>query len=176
MNNKDKHPTNDPTISVILTGGTIDKQYNENNGKLEFTGSHIPEILALGRNLAQIEITPLMLKDSLKITDSDRHKIAKACEYANSDKIVITHGTDTMVDTAKVLAKLNLQKTIVLLGAMIPYVFKQSDACFNVGFAFAAVQTLPYDVYITMNGKIFSWNDVVKNTKKGQFEELSGTI
>ncbi len=163
--------TSQSTIAVLLTGGTIDKHYNESKGELDFVDTHIPELLKLGRNLAEIEIVPVMLKDSLQLDDHDRQKILQASRNAPSNKIVITHGTDTMVATAKVLAKHDLNKTIVLLGAMVPFVFKHSDAMFNMGFALAAVQTLPEGVYIAMNGKVFNWDEVVKNTVKGQFEE-----
>ncbi len=161
------------TITILLTGGTIDKHYNESNGELDFTETHIPELLKLGRNLTSIEITPVMLKDSLELSDQDRQSILGACRESNNDKILITHGTDTMVDTAKFLLAHapELAKTIVLLGAMVPFVFKHSDALFNMGFAMAAVQTLPHGVYIAMNGKIFNGGEVVKNKIKGQFEE-----
>ncbi len=161
------------TIKLLLTGGTIDKSYNESNGELDFTESHISEMLKLGRNLADIEIQQLMLKDSLEMDDEDRRVIASACEKSKQNKIVITHGTDTMVDTAKVLGDLDkngLGKTIVLVGAMVPYVFKYSDAHFNLGFSLAAVQCLPIGVYVTMNGKVFDYDSVVKNKNKGCFE------
>ncbi len=158
-------------ITILLTGGTIDKYYNESNGELGFVDTHIPELLKLGRNLADIEVVPVMLKDSRELDDNDRQQILTASRHSARDKVVITHGTDTMVATAEVLAKDTLSKTIVLLGAMVPFVFKHSDAMFNMGFALAAVQTLPHGVYIAMNGKIFNWDEVVKNIEKGQFEE-----
>lgn len=160
------------SIKLILTGGTIDKQYNESNGELYFSKTHIPEILALGRNRADIEITQIMLLDSLEITDADRQKISTTCIASSQDKILITHGTDTIVETAKVLGKANLDKTIVLVGAMIPYVFKHSDATFNMGFALGSVQCLPQGVYVAMNGKVFDWDAVIKNREQGVFEAI----
>ncbi|MEE9352385.1 MAG: asparaginase domain-containing protein [Thiotrichaceae bacterium] len=164
-------PISQSAITVLLTGGTIDKHYNEVNGELDFTETHIPELLSLGRNLTDIELTHVMLKDSLELTDDDRQAILFACQHTTNDKVVITHGTDTMVDTAQVLLSNDLSKTVVLLGAMVPFVFKHSDAMFNMGFAMAAVQTLPHGIYIAMNGKIFKGDEVVKNRAKGQFEE-----
>ena len=168
----DIQPPLSSSISLLLTGGTIDKTYNESNGELGFVDTHIPEMLELGRNLSAIDIVPVMLKDSLQMDDNDRQQIADACSDVQSNKIVITHGTDTMVETAKVLAQLNLQKTIVLVGAMVPFVFKHSDAMFNMGFALGAVHTLPLGIYIAMNGQILEWDNVVKNKEKGRFEPL----
>jgi L-asparaginase len=157
------------SIKIILTGGTIDKHYNESNGKLDFTNTHIPDLLKLGRNHSDIEIEQTMFKDSLKMTDSDRQKILKSCEASQQSKILITHGTDTIVETATVLGEANLEKTIVLVGAMIPFVFKHSDAVFNMGFALGAVQCLSQGVYVAMNGKVFDWDKVVKNRDLGVF-------
>ncbi len=161
------------TIKLILTGGTIDKHYNESNGELDFTETHLPELLALGRNQADIKIEQVMLLDSLEMTDDDRQTILKACKNTSQNKLLITHGTDTIVETATVLGKANIDKTIVLVGAMIPYVFKHSDAVFNIGFALGAVQCLPHGVYVAMNGKIFDWDDVIKNREQGTFETLA---
>jgi len=158
------------SIKLILTGGTIDKHYNESNGELDFTETHIPELLALGRNRSDIEIEQLMLLDSLEITDKDRQKILQSCKASPQDKILITHGTDTIVETATLLGCAKLNKTIVLVGAMIPFVFKHSDAVFNMGFALGAVQCLPQGVYVAMNGKIFNWDAVTKNRDLGAFE------
>ena len=159
------------TIKLLLTGGTIDKTYHESNGELDFVNTHIPELLELGRSHAELVVEQVMLKDSLEMDDSDRQSILKACNKSRQNKILITHGTDTMVDTAKVLGEASLNKTIVLVGAMVPFVFKNSDAMFNVGFALAAAQTLPHGVYIAMNGTVFDWDKVIKNKKKGVFEE-----
>ncbi len=160
------------SIKLLLTGGTIDKAYNESNGELHFVDTHIPEILQQGRNRSEIEIEQLMLKDSLEMTEADRHLIAAACSDSKQDKILITHGTDTIVATAKSLAALNIDKTIVLVGAMVPYVFKHSDAVFNIGVALGALQALQPSVYLAMNGKIFHWDNVVKNKQLGEFQEL----
>ena len=161
------------SIKLLLTGGTIDKHYNESNGELDFTETHIPELLALGRNQSEIEIEQLMLKDSLDMDDTDRQIILKACEKTTQNQILLTHGTDTMVETAMMLAEPKLDKTVVLLGAMVPFVFKHSDAMFNLGFALAAVQTLSQGVYIAMNGQIFEWDCVRKNRELGVFERIS---
>jgi len=158
------------TIKLLLTGGTIDKTYHESSGELDFVESHIPELLELGRNHSEIVIEQIMLKDSLEMNESDRQVILKACTKSRQEKILITHGTDSIVDTAIVLGKSTLDKTIVLVGAMVPFVFKHSDAMFNVGFALAAVQTLPHGVYVAMNGKIFDWDKVSKNLVEGIFE------
>jgi len=163
------------SIKLLLSGGTFDKSYNESNGELDFTNTHISEMFEIGRNRAEINIEQLMLKDSLQMDDADRQKILNACIKTIEDKIIITHGTDTMVETAKVLGDAivdqKLDKTIVLVGAMVPFVFKHSDALFNMGFALASVQTLSHGVYIAMNGKVFDWDNVVKNLDKGIFEE-----
>lgn len=162
-------------INIFITGGTIDSQYNELNGKLIYTrtspSSHLDGMLKVARCTAEIETEILMLKDSLEMTDSDRTKILQKCEERKGDKIIITHGTDTMVETAKVLGENVKNKTIVLLGAMIPYSFGNSDSLFNLGCAISAVQLLPKGVYITMNGKIFPFNNVRKNRTLGVFEE-----
>ena len=159
------------SIKLLLTGGTIDKHYNESNGELDFVDSHITDILKLGRNHAELDIQQLMLKDSLEMDDNDRLIILNACKKTTQDKVLITHGTDTMVETAQLVAKAKLEKTIVLLGAMVPFVFKHSDASFNLGFALAAVQTLSHGVYIAMNGQIFESNAVRKNKALGVFEK-----
>jgi L-asparaginase len=151
------------TIKIFNTGGTIDKVYNHLDGELIFTKSNIAEILKQTRCTLKIKTQTLLLKDSLEMTNDDRKKILQACKKCTEDKIVITHGTDTMPETAKVLGKNIKNKTIVLLGAMIPYSFGNSDALFNLGTALSAVQLLPCGTYITMNGKIFSWDDVKKN-------------
>ncbi len=158
-------------IKLLLTGGTIDKHYNESNGELNFSKTYMPALLELGRNRSDIEVEQAMLLDSLDMTDNDRQKILEVCQSTKQDKILITHGTDTIVETATVLGNENLSKTIVLVGAMIPYVFKHSDAVFNMGFALGAVQCLPHGVYVAMNGKVFNWDKVVKNREIGVFEE-----
>jgi len=127
-------------------------------------------MLAQGR--AKLEISPetVMLKDSLDMDDNDRQQILKSCVACGESQIVITHGTDTMVETSQVLAAEIKDKTIVLLGAMVPYQFKNSDALFNLGCAITAVQTLENGVYITMNGKVFNFDEVSKNKELGEFQ------
>ena len=159
-------------IRIFVTGGTFDKEYNELTGELFFQDSHINEMLLLGRCKLDLKIRTLMLEDSLSMTDADRKIILENCLSADEDKIVITHGTDMMVATAKVLGGVITNKTIVLTGAMIPYKFGSSDGLFNLGSALAFVQTLPAGVYVSMNGKYFKWDEVQKNRKTGIFEEI----
>jgi len=160
-------------IKIIVTGGTFDKEYNELNGKLYFNKTHVSEMLKLGRSRVEFKIVTLMLRDSLHITDSDVKTILDECLSSEEDKIVITHGTDKMVNTAKVLGQFITHKTIVLTGAIIPYAFGSSDGMFNLGSALAFVQTLPYGVYIAMNGRYFHYNNVSKNRQNGNFEEIT---
>jgi L-asparaginase len=159
-------------IRIFVTGGTFDKEYNELDGKLFFKDTHLKEMLDLGRCKLKVDIRTLMMVDSLEMTDEDRQIIVEHCLKAKEEKIVITHGTDTMEVTARVLGGMVREKTIVLTGAMIPYKFGSSDGLFNLGSALAFVQTLPHGVYIAMNGKYFNWNNVRKNKQTGQFEEL----
>jgi len=158
-------------IKIFVTGGTFDKEYNELNGELFFKETHLYEMLKLGRCRLEFDITTLMMIDSLDMSDSDREIILQNCIRTNGEKIVITHGTDTMVETARIIAGSVKDKTIVLTGAMIPYKFGSSDGLFNLGSALAFVQTLPHGVYIAMNGKYFNWDNVRKNKKTGVFEE-----
>jgi len=159
-------------VRIFITGGTFDKEYNELNGELFFKDSHLPEMLRLGRCKVNVDIRTLMMIDSLEMTDEDRELIARHCETCEENQIVITHGTDTMTDTAKILADKIRDKTIVLTGAMVPYKFGSSDGLFNLGSALAFVQTLAGGVYIAMNGKCFNWSNVRKNKQTGMFEEL----
>jgi len=158
-------------IRVFITGGTFDKAYNELTGELFFKDSHLPEMLKLGRSNLDMQIRTLMMIDSLSMTDDDRQIILRQCRNAPEGRILITHGTDTMVETAAVLAHGIADKTIVLTGAMIPYKFGSSDGLFNLGSALAFAQTLPPGVYVAMNGRYFAWNRVRKNRKTGMFEE-----
>ncbi|HYF31179.1 MAG TPA: asparaginase domain-containing protein [Chitinophagaceae bacterium] len=160
------------TIRIFVTGGTFDKEYNEITGELYFQDSHLPEMLKLGRNLVHVDIRTLMMIDSLEMTDLDRELIAEHCIDAKEDRIIITHGTDTMAETARVLAEKVKGKTIVITGAMIPYKFGSSDGLFNLGSALAFVQTLPPGVYVVMNGRYFDATNVRKNKETGVFEEL----
>ncbi len=160
-------------IKLIITGGTIDKLYNELNGELYFLESQIQTMLKQSRCRVQLDTQQLMLKDSLEMKIADRALIKQACVASEASQIIITHGTDTMVDTAKYLAPLASEKTIVLVGAMIPYTINQSDALFNLGCAVTAVQLLSTGIYITMNGRIFDWNKVCKDKQIGEFVDLS---
>jgi L-asparaginase len=159
-------------IRIFVTGGTFDKEYNEITGHLFFKDTHLPEMLRLGRSRLDVRIDTLMMIDSLDMTDRDRETIVGHCEKAEEKLILITHGTDTMADTARVLASKGIGKTIVLTGAMIPYKFGSSDGLFNLGSAMAFVQALPPGVYVAMNGRIFNWDNVRKNRETGEFEEI----
>ena len=159
-------------IRIFITGGTFDKEYNEITGKLYFKDTHMREILDLGRSKLDVSIRTLMMIDSLDMTDSDRNLILENCISTGGDQIIITHGTDTMTDTAKLLATGNLEKTIVLTGAMIPFKFGTSDGLFNLGSALGFVQSLPHGVYIAMNGRCFDYDKVKKNKGTGVFEVL----
>lgn len=159
-------------IQVFVTGGTFDKEYNELNGSLYFKDTHLHEMLSLGRSNLNLAIESLMMKDSLDFVDADRALIATACNTTSSERILITHGTDTMTITAMYLQQKCPNKTIVLTGAMIPYKFGSSDGLFNLGSALAFTQVLPAGVYIAMNGKYFEADKVRKNTEKGEFEAI----
>jgi len=160
------------TIKIFVTGGTFDKEYNELTGELFFKDTHLPELLALGRCSVEVDVVTLMMIDSLDMSEADRELIAENCKKANEDRIIITHGTDTMVETARVIAMRVKGKTIVLTGAMIPYKFGSSDGLFNLGSAIAFVQVLPPGVYIAMNGRYFNWDNCRKNKVTGKFEKL----
>jgi L-asparaginase len=159
-------------IRLFITGGTFDKEYNELDGKLYFKDTHLPEMLRLGRSEVDVATRTLMMVDSLDMTDADRELIVEQCGRARENRIIVTHGTDTMEVTAKALGTAIKGKTIVLTGAMVPYKFGSSDGLFNLGSALAFVQTLPPGVYIAMNGRCFQWDNVRKNRKTGQFEEI----
>jgi L-asparaginase len=158
-------------IRIFITGGTFDKEYNELNGQLYFKDTHMSDLLEMGRCKADVEIRTLMMVDSLEMTDEDRDLIVHQCNNCEEDKIIITHGTDTMADTANILAQQVTNKTVVLTGAMIPIKFGSSDGLFNLGSAMAFVQTLPAGVYVAMNGRYFHANNVRKNRQTGVFEE-----
>lgn len=158
------------SVKIIATGGTFDKHYDELTGSLIFADTHLPEMLKRARVGLACELQVLMLKDSLEMTDADRAEILRACVSATEDQLIIIHGTDTMVDTAKYLAAANPAKTIVLTGAMIPYQVNRSDAMFNLGFALGVVQTLPAGIYVAMDAQIFAWDKVRKNRERGIFE------
>jgi L-asparaginase len=159
------------TIRLLITGGTFDKEYNELNGALFFKDTHVPEILRLGRCHLDVDVRTLMMVDSLEMTDADRRIVREQCASCPVDRIVVTHGTDTMEVTARALGEARLDKTIVLTGAMIPYKFGSSDGLFNLGSALAFAQCLPHGVYVAMNGRCFTWDNVHKNRELGVFEE-----
>jgi L-asparaginase len=157
-------------VRILITGGTFDKEYDEIRGELYFKDSHMEELLSLGRSRLEVKISKIMLIDSLDMKKQDRTSILESCKKVKEDQIVITHGTDTMTATAKVLAQGELKKTIILTGAMIPYKFGSSDGLFNVGSALAFAQALPFGVYLAMNGRYFNWDKVRKNKTTGVFE------
>ncbi len=159
-------------IKIFVTGGTFDKEYNEITAQLYFKETHLPEMLKLGRSGIDTDVETLMMIDSLDMTDENRNTILEACKKTNEERIVITHGTDTMPETAQVLGGGITGKTIVLTGAMVPYKFGSSDGLFNLGSALTFAQMLPHGVYIAMNGKYFSWDNVRKNKTTGTFETL----
>jgi len=160
------------TIRIFITGGTFDKEYNELTGQLYFKDTHLPNLLEMGRNHVPVKIRTLMMIDSLEMTTEDRELIAYQCEQCEEKNIIITHGTDTITDTAQLLAKKIKDKTIVLTGAMIPIKFGSSDGLFNLGSALAFAQTLPAGIYVAMNGRYFTWDNVRKNKQTGMFEEI----
>lgn len=158
-------------IEIFVTGGTFDKEYDYVTGQLFFKDTHIMSMLERGRSTLEVELRTLMMVDSLDMTEEDRQIITYHCERSEADKILLTHGTDTMVKTASALAAKKIPKTIVITGALIPYAFgNSSDGFFNLGSALSFVQTLPHGVYIAMNGRYFDWDKVVKNKKTGFFE------
>lgn len=159
-------------VRIFITGGTFDKEYNELTGQLYFKDTHLQDLLQMGRCHVPVEIRTLMMIDSLEMTAGDRDLIVHQCNQCDETKIVITHGTDTMSETATVLAQKVKEKTIVLTGAMIPIKFGSSDGLFNLGSALAFAQTLPPGVYVAMNGRYFHWDNVRKNKQTGMFEEV----
>lgn len=161
-------------IQIFVTGGTFDKEYNFITGELYFKNTHLLDMFERGRSSLDVDIKTLMMVDSLEMTEADRDIIIHNCRRSTAKQIIVTHGTDTMVVTAKALAEENMEdKTIVLTGAMVPYAFgTSSDGFFNLGSALAFSQSLEPGVYIVMNGRYFDWNNVQKNYKTGFFEEI----
>jgi L-asparaginase len=159
-------------IRIFITGGTFDKTYDEITGRLTFGDTHLSEMLRLGRSHVEVSVRTLMMIDSLEMTDDDRQIVVHNCEQCDESRIVITHGTDTIVDTAAALARGVPGKTIVLTGAMVPYAFGSSDGLFNLGSALSFAQVLPPGVYVAMNGRHFLWDRVRKNKETGVFEEV----
>lgn len=158
-------------IRIFVTGGTFDKEYDELGGRLFFKDTHLQEMLQLGRCKLDVDVRTLMMIDSLEMTEADRGIILDSCRKSPEDRIVITHGTDTMEDTAQLLGRSIRDKTVVLTGAMIPYKFGSSDGLFNLGSALAFVQTLSSGVYVAMNGRCFRWDNVTKDRNTGEFKE-----
>ena len=157
-------------IRIVVTGGTFDKKYDELTGELFFRDTHVEEMLRLGRARLDLAVETVMMVDSLDLDDAGRARIVARCRDCAERAVVITHGTDTMVETARALAAANLDKTIVLTGAMVPYAFGSSDGLFNLGSALSFVQVLARGVYVAMNGQHFRWDAVRKNRDTGVFE------
>jgi L-asparaginase len=160
-------------IRILVCGGTFDKEYDEVTGRLFFKDTHVPEMLRLGRSRVAVAIETLMMIDSLDMTSDDRARVAARCRECVEDRIVVTHGTDTMVETAATLAATVSDKTIVLTGAMVPYAFGSSDGLFNLGSALSFAQVLPAGVFLAMNGTAFRWDAVRKNRQTGVFEPVT---
>jgi len=162
-------------ILIVVTGGTFDKDYDELRGTLDFRSTHVPQMLALGRCRLEVEVRTVRLMDSLDMSEDDRLAIALECAAGAFERVVVTHGTDTMIETAAVVARrlAGLGRTVVFTGALIPFAFGSSDGLFNLGSALSFVQALPAGVYVAMNGRCFAWNDCRKNRELGIFEPLS---
>ncbi len=164
------------SIRILVTGGTFDKEYDELTGRLFFQDTHLPEMLRRGRCRLDVVVDTVMMMDSLDLDAAGRAEIVRRCRAAPERCLVITHGTDTMVETAAALAEAGLAgKTVVLTGAMVPYAFGSSDGLFNLGSALSFVQVLPPGIYVAMNGQHFAWNAVRKNKASGVFEALEPT-
>jgi L-asparaginase len=160
-------------IRILVTGGTFDKDYDELTGRLFFRDTHLPEMLRRGRSMLDIQLETVMMIDSLDMTDEDRARIVSRARDCEERSVVISHGTDTMVETARALAAGRIEgKTIVLTGAMVPYAFGSSDGLFNLGSALSFVQVLPAGVYVAMNGQHFRWDACRKNKATGCFETV----
>lgn len=162
----------DAPMRIIVTGGTFDKQYDAIKGELTFKQTHLPAILEQARVKVPVEIEINQLIDSLHMTDEHRQSVLAACRAATEKAIVVVHGTDTMAETAQVVGREKLGKTVVFTGAMIPYSVQGSDALFNLGFALALAQALPHGAYVAMNARVFPWDDVRKDKADGVFERL----
>ena len=167
------NPSSNNAIRVFITGGTFDKEYDELHGRLFFKDTHLPEMLKLARSRLDVQVRTLMMIDSLDMTERDRALVVESCRSCPEERIVVTHGTDTMAETAQAVLAAGLPKTVVLTGAMIPYAFGSSDGLFNLGSALSFAQVLPAGVYIAMNGQCFDWDKVRKNRETGAFEPSS---
>lgn len=166
---------NEPTraaVRIIITGGTFDKRYDAIKGELTFTETHLPALLEQARVTLPLAVDIRLLIDSLQMTDAHRQSVLEACREAPERSIVVVHGTDTMVETAHVVGKADLGKTVVFTGAMVPYSVQGSDAPFNLGFALAASLALAPNAYVTMNARIFPWDDVAKDKQEGTFKRV----
>ena len=159
-------------VRLLITGGTIDKVYNQSNGELEFDKTHFPEMVKRSRVEVDLTLEEIMLLDSLDMVDKERDIIVDSCMSCEEDFILITHGTDTMCDTARLIGESNIDKTIVLFGAMVPYAVSNSDALFNFGCALGSLQLLESGVYVAMNGRVLPWDDVEKNRDLGVFQSI----
>lgn len=156
-------------IRIIVTGGTFDKEYDELDGSLSFRRTHVPEMLKLGRCRLRVRVQALMMMDSLDMGPRHRERILQACRRAKESRLVVTHGTDSLAQTAALLGRRLSGKTVVLTGAMVPYKFGSSDGLFNLGSALSFAQALPAGVYVAMNGKCFSWRGLRKDRYRGVF-------
>jgi len=161
-----------PAVRIIITGGTFDKHYDAIKGELTFKESHLPAILEQARVTIPVAIEVNQLIDSLHMTDEHRSRVLEACRAAPERSLVVIHGTDTMAQTAQVVGRAALGKTIVFTGAMIPYSVQGSDALFNLGFALAMSESLPPNAWVAMNGRVFAWDNVAKDKAEGVFEAL----
>ena len=159
-------------VRLLITGGTIDKVYNQSNGELEFDKTHFTEMVKRSRVEVDLTLEEIMLLDSLDMVDKERDIIVNSCMSCEEDFILITHGTDTMCDTARLIGESNIDKTIVLFGAMVPYAVSNSDALFNFGCALGSLQLLESGVYVAMNGRVLPWDDVEKNRALGVFQSI----
>jgi L-asparaginase len=155
---------------IIVTGGTFDKRYDAIKGELTFSETHLPALLGQARAKLPLAVDIRLLIDSLQMTDAHRQSVLEACRESGERSIVVVHGTDTMVETAQVVGRAALDKTVVFTGAMVPYSVQGSDAAFNLGFALAASLTLPAGAYVAMNARIFPWDDVAKDKAEGTFK------
>ena len=160
-------------VRFLITGGTIDKVYNQANGELEFDKTHFPEMVSRARIEVDLILEELILIDSLDMVDADRDMILDRSVSCDERFILITHGTDTMCDTAKLLGQASIDKTIILFGSMVPYAVNNSDALFNFGCALGSIQLLQRGVYVAMNGRVLPWTDVEKNRSLGIFQALN---
>jgi L-asparaginase len=160
-------------LRIIVTGGTFDKRYDAIKGELTFKDTHLPAILEQARVTIPVAIEVNQLIDSLHMTDEHRGRVLEACRAAPEKSLVVIHGTDTMAETAQVVGRAAIAKTVVFTGAMIPYSVQGSDALFNLGFALAMAQALAHGAYIAMNGRVFPWDNVRKDRSGGVFELLT---